>query len=207
MKKLCFKFLVLPGFLALLFACSTTPEYHNPDATHSDNPSERMVLKKYTIPNNGILQMQVPESWRESVTTYEHQQFYTLTFWPRTGDDFKVSVNVHAPGPRKRGPETEVSRQMFMEAMFRQILLPHCEEKEITSQKFSGAAGFGWFFSLTDTRIKAGERTPGQYRHQTYGNYLVNGDLLDLMIESYEKEDDTISQTLDMLKSAAKASK
>ena len=175
-------------------------------AISSNTVAEKTVVRTYSIPNGGKFQMQIPISWRESVTTYEHPLFYTLTFFPQTGAEVKVSVNVHAPSPRTRGPQTEMSRQKLMEEFFRQTLLPYCEEKNLTSRKISGAAGAGYYFSLTDKRIKAGERIRGQYRHLTYGTYLLNGDLLDFMIEAHDEEAQVLNQVIEMLKSAQKVS-
>jgi hypothetical protein len=167
--------------------------------------AESTVTRTYPLPGGGNIQFQVPPSWRESTTAYEKGKMSTLTFWPPSGADFRVSLALHEPAPfRQRGPETEASRQRFMEEMLRQGELPKCEEKDLVSQKFSGAAGYGWYTSLTYKHIKVGERRPGPYRHVTLGTYLVDGELVTFMIESHAPAPQVIRQTLEMLKSARK---
>lgn len=146
--------------------------------------------------------MNVPVSWRESITRYEQKLFYNVTYWPRTGDDFKVGLGIHSTESRERGPQTEALRRRFMEEVLRQTTLPQCEESEIISREFTGKAGYGWYTSLTYKHIRPGERRAGQYRYLTVGTYLVNGDLLNFMIQSHEKDVQVINQTLEMLKSA-----
>jgi hypothetical protein len=164
--------------------------------------AESVTLKKYAIPGGSFVQLQVLTAWRETITKYEHQMYYDVTFWPPTGRDFRVIVSIAAPAPhRKRSPETEEIRQKSLEMMLSKRL-PDCEEKELVSQKFSGEAGLGWFASLTNKHIKPGEKKQGQYRHEIFGTYLVNGDLLTFTLESHEKNTKLIDQMLEMLKSA-----
>lgn len=164
--------------------------------------AEPTTQKKYAIPEGSFVQLQVPNGWRETITKYEHQMYYNVTFWPPTGRDFRLTVSIAAPAPhRKRDAETEEIRRQSLEIMLRRRL-PDCEEKDILSQKFSGEAGFGWFTSLTLKHIKPGEKKVGQYRHEIFGSYLVNGDLLTFTLESQEKDSKLFDQMLGMLKSA-----
>jgi hypothetical protein len=164
--------------------------------------AETTTLKKYAIPGGSFVQLQVPTGWRETITKYEHQIYYRVTFWPPAGRDFIANVTIAAPAPhRQRTRETEEIRQKSMEMMLSRGL-PNYEEKEIVSQKFAGETGSGWFTTLTQKTIKPGERKPGRYRHETFGSYLVNGDLLSFTLESHEKDAKLMDQMLGMIKSA-----
>jgi hypothetical protein len=167
-----------PGFRAILLVAMLWPAVspHAGDAT---------VEKRYRLPEHGYFQMNVPAAWNDELRQPSGVLPPTIAFRARQGAQFAFLVT---PIWRARADVAAQTRDSIKQSVERaaERVKPHAVEKTINVVEFSGAAGPGFYFSVTDPAPK-----PGEYEFMTQGivkvsdlvvtfTILINGDQLEI---------------------------
>jgi len=98
---------------------------------------EQTAKKKYPIPGHGVLELNVPASWKAKIHTPQENMPSTIIFSPPTGNDFQVTMMVllgKKEEPNFNGPE-KVKTLLEKEG---QKLLPRIVETKIDLHEIKG---------------------------------------------------------------------
>jgi len=157
---------------------------------------EKTASKKYPIPEHGVLELNVPASWKTKTHKPQENMPPTMIFNPATGNDFQVTVMV-LWGKKE---EPDFNRPENVKTLLEkdgQKLLPRPVETKIVLQEIRGVNHTGYYFSVTDKNPE-----PGEYRYMTRGAIGVGDLLLDTTILHRVKESGVVKEALSMLRQA-----
>ena len=153
--------------------------------------------KRFPLAGRGYLQMNVPADWKEKVDQPPKALPPTLSFAPRKGKAFIVTVTpawkLH---PGDVDPTRENLRQRVESA--RDGIAPFAIETDIKLVAFDGPSGPGFHFFATDK-----DPRPGEYKFMTQGALAVNELTVTFTILTNEGQDNVVRSALAMLRSAA----
>ncbi len=181
----------------------TTPKIASDSRGSADLAEQQTAIRRYAVLMDGFLEIDVPVSWREELQSVGEQVNVTVSFRPATGDDFLVIVTVYPVTDQERVTPPELRRLLEETALPQDRLI--AGEKSLTVQQLQGAMGSGYFYYVTDKRLKEGERKLGDYRYLTRGMLSVKDTLLYFSIMTHEKGSSISVLALDMLKRARNA--
>jgi hypothetical protein len=159
------------------------------------------AVRKYPIPENGTLELNVPTSWKDEVHKPQENMPPTIIFKPASGDDFQVLITVlwdNVGEPDFNSPEKV---RALVEIDGKKIL-PKAVETKIVLREIRGPNNTGYFFSLTDKAPN-----PGEYRYMTRGAIGVGNLLLNTTILHRVKESESVKEVLSMLREARQSAK
>jgi hypothetical protein len=159
------------------------------------------AVRKYPIPENGTLELNVPTSWRGDIHKPQENLPPTIIFGPTKGNDFQVLITVlwdNVGEPDFNSPEKV---RALVEIDGKKIL-PKAVETKIVLREIRGPNNTGYFFSLTDKAHK-----PGEFRYMTRGGMTVGNLLLNVTILHRIKESGSIKDGLSMLREAKQSAK
>lgn len=136
---------------------------------------------RVSLGGRGAVVLSVPDAWRQSIEQPNPNMPPTVTFRPAEGRGFEVLITPTWPGI----PDAPTISQGALREQVRRAAdaaQPQAVERELLVVDFSGASGYGAYFSATD---RAPE--PDGYKHLTQGmlaaadlrvtfTVLVNGD-------------------------------
>ncbi len=182
--------LILIPVLSLVFLAGSIASAIGPKA-----------VRKYPIPGHGVLELNVPASWKGEIHKPQENMPPTIIFKPASGDDFEVSVMVLWSKKGEQGFNNADKIRTSIEKEG-QKLLPKTVETKIVLQEIKGLKNTGCYFSVTD---KAPE--PGEYRYMTRGSIGVGNLLLNATILHRVKESESIKEALSMLRDAKQSAK
>lgn len=152
--------------------------------------------RRYTLADHGSLQLQVPTGWKEELQQEHDQLLPTIVFTPTSGALFGVVLTPLWPTEKDApNPEPEALRKLVQQAA--EQVRAVAAEPTIEILELAGAAGVGYYFSVTDPAPK-----PGDYKHMTQGILPVGILLLPFTIYTNDGQQDTVTAALTMLKSA-----
>jgi hypothetical protein len=163
--------------------------------------AEPKAARRYTIPEYGTLELNVPASWKDKFHKPQTKMPPTIIFNPTAGDDFLITVTVLGSQKGEKGFNSAERVRTLIEKDGQKLLSKTVETK-ITLQEMKGVSGTGYFFSLTD---KAPE--PGEYRYMTRGGIGVGKLLLSATIFHRVKDSESVKEGLSMLREARQAPK
>ncbi len=154
------------------------------------------AVKKYPIPDHGVLELNVPTSWKGEVHKPQENMPPTIIFKPASGDDFQVLVT--ALWSKKEEPDfNSQDKVRTLVEKDSQKLLPNTVEAKIVLQEIKGVNNTGYYFSVTDKAPN-----PGEYRYMTRGAIGVGNLLLNTTILHRIKESGSVKDALSMLREA-----
>ncbi len=151
------------------------------------------TIRRYSIPNHGILVVPVPESWNDIVDQAAPESPPTLHFTGGAEKDFLVLVTpLWSPG---KNPEfnSEPSIKKIVQRSG-EASLAQAEEKKLTLQPLGKK---GYYFSLTDKKPK-----PGEWKYLNQGSIGVGDLLIAFTILTHSPDSNVIREALDMLTGA-----
>ncbi len=162
---------------------------------------EKTAIKKYPIPDHGVLELNVPASWKTKIHKPQENMPPTMIFIPATGNDFQVTMIVL--WGKKEEPDFNRSETVktFLEKEG-QKLLPRIVETKIALQEIKGVNHTGHYFSVTDKNPE-----PGEYRYMTRVAIGVGNLLLDTTIIHRVKGSGAVNEALSMLRQAKQTAK
>lgn len=162
---------------------------------------KKAASKKYPIPEHGVLELNVPASWKTKIHKPQENMPPTMIFSPATENDFQVTMMV-LWGKKE---EPDFNRPEKVKTLLEkdgQKLLPRTVETKIVLQEIKGVNHTGYYFSVTDKNPE-----PGEYRYMTRGAIGVGNLLLDTTILHRVKESGVVKEALSMLRQARQTSK
>jgi hypothetical protein len=113
--------------------------------------------------SHGAVVLSVPDDWRQSIEQANPDVPPTVTFTPAAGRGFEILITPIWPGiPNAPTISQGALREQVRRAA--DAAQPQAVERELAVVDFSGASGYGAYFSATD---RAPE--PDGYKHLTQG--------------------------------------
>jgi hypothetical protein len=162
---------------------------------------EKTTKKKYPIPEHGVLELNVPASWKGGAHKPQENMPPTIIFSPSKGNDLQVTMMVlwgKKEEPVFNGPEKV---KTFLEKDG-QKLLPRTVETKIVLNEIKGINHTGYYFSVTDKNPE-----PGEYRYMTRAGIGVGNLVLQVTVVHRVKESGAVKDTLSMLREAKQTPK
>jgi hypothetical protein len=159
--------------------------------------ADGVTEKRYPLPGHGALQLPVPAGWKDSLKQPSTPEPPTLDFSPVEGKPFIVTV---LPLWRTRADQplpdqADLRKQVEYAGSG---MLPYAIEQDIKVVELEGAAGPGYYFSVTDNALK-----PGGYKFMTQGRVRVGDLMVGFTILTNEGQEAIVREALAMLRGAA----
>lgn len=159
------------------------------------------AVKKYPIPDHGVLELNVPTSWKGEVHKPQENMPPTIIFKPAVAKDFEVLITVlwDTAGEQDFNNPAKVRTLVENDG---QKILPRSVENRLVVQQIRGIHNIGYFFSLTDKAPN-----PGEFRYITRGGIAVGNLLLNVTILYRVKDSPPVKDVLSMLREARQNAK
>ena len=158
-------------------------------------------VRKYPIPDHGILELNVLPSWKDNIHKPQKDMFPTIIFIPAKGNDFQVLITVIWSKTGEQDFNSPVKIRTLVE-QDGQNILPKAVETNLVVQQMRGVNSIGYFFSLTDKAPN-----PGEFRYMTRGGIAVGNLLLNATILYRVKDSESVKDALSMLREAKQSTK
>jgi len=159
------------------------------------------AIKKYPIPDHGVLELKVPTSWKGEVHKPQENMPLTIIFKPALGNDFEVLITVlwGTAGEQDFNSPAKVRTLVENDG---QKFLPKSVENRLVVQQIRGINNIGYLFFLTDKAPN-----PGEFRYITRGGIAVGNLLLNVTILYRVKDSQSVKEALSMLRKARQSVK
>lgn len=159
-----------------------------------------IAIRKYRLPDHGLLELSVPESWKEEVRQPPFRLPPTIILRPKEKDDFVIMITPlwNPNGEETFDPVDEIKKLMKEEAS---LTKTHSIEKKLVLRPLKGPATNGYYYGATD---KAPE--PGEWEYMVRmggasGKLLISGTCL-----THEKDSPAVNTALEIFGSARQIS-
>lgn len=159
------------------------------------------TMRRYPIPEHGMLELNVPASWKGEIHKPQEKMPPTIIFNPAKGDDFQVMITVLWGKTGDQDFNSQKKARTFVEKDG-QKLLPKAAEPNVALQEIKGVNHAGYYFSITDKAPN-----PGEYRYMTRGAIGVGNLFLNFTIFHRVKDSQTVRDALSVLREAKQSSK
>jgi hypothetical protein len=154
------------------------------------------TIRNYVLLDHGQLQVKVPALWSEDVRQPPNRLPPTITFTPRSGEQFQMLITPIWPSRKEQpGPTTEAIKRQVNDAAAHARL--QALEKIILLKELNGVSGKGYYFSATDRAPG-----PGEYKYLTQGALPVGDLLITFTILTNNGQQSAINSGIELLKSA-----
>ncbi len=184
--------------LALLSAGVLVAVFLGAGVTRAD---EKIVKKKYPMPDGGVLELNVPVSWKTKIHKAQENMPPTIMLSPAAGNDFQITMMVLRGKKEEPGFNGPQKVKALLEKEGKELLSKTVETK-IELREIKGAGSSGYYFSVTDKNPE-----PGEYRFMTRAGIGVGNLLLHVTILHRVKESAAVKDTLSMLREAKQTAK
>ena len=158
--------------------------------------ADSLAEKRYPLAGHGQLKLTVPADWMDSVDQPPKAVPPTISFGPRQGKAFIVTVTpawkLH---PGDVDPTKENLRQRVESTLAG--ILPFAVEKDIKLVPFDGPSGPGFYFFATDSAPR-----PDEYKFMTQGALAVDELTVTFIILTNEGQQNVIRSALAMVRGA-----
>lgn len=168
------------------------------DTIYGDQKTEK---KRISLPDHGVLELNVPTSWKTKIHKSQENMPPTMIFDPAMGNDFQVTMTVVRGKKGESGFNDSGKVKTFLEKDGQKLLRKTVETK-IVLNEMKGIDRTGYYFSVTD---KSPE--PGEYRYMTRAAIGVGNLLLQVTVLHRVKESGAVQATLSMLREARQSAK
>lgn len=162
---------------------------------------EKTTIKKYPIPAHGVLELNVPASWKAAAHKPQENMPPTIIFSPSKGNDFEIIITVFWNKEGEVGFNSPDKVRALLEKDGRKLLSRTMETK-IVLNEIKGMNHPGYYFSVTDKNPE-----PGEYRYMTRAGIGVGDLLLQVTLLHRVKESGAVKETLSMLRQAKQTPK
>ena len=159
------------------------------------------AFRKYPIPDHGILELNVPASWKDNIHKPQKDMFPTIIFVPAKGNDFQVLITVIWSKTGEQDFNSPAKIRALVEQDGQRIL-PKAVESKLVVQQMRGVNNIGYLFSLTDKAPN-----PGEFPYMTRGGIGVGHLLLNATILYHVKDSEPVKDALSMLREANQSTK
>jgi len=159
------------------------------------------TIKKFPIPDHGVLELNVPASWAMEVHQPQKGMSPTMIFKPPKGNDFQVLITVLWNKTGEQDFNSPDKIKTFVETDGQRVLRKAVEAKLVV-QQIRRVNNIGYYYSLTDKTPK-----PGEYRCTTRGGIGVGDLLLNFTMLHRVKDSEAVKETLSVLREAKQTPK
>ncbi len=159
------------------------------------------TIRKYPIPENGTLELNVPTPWKGGVNKLRENMPPTIIFSPLEGNDFQVMITVRWGKTGDQDFNSQEKVRTFVEKDG-QKLLPNTAETKIVLTEIRGVSHSGYYFSVTDKAPK-----PGEYRYMTRGAIGTGNLFLNFTILHRVRDSQSVRDALSLLREAKQIGK
>jgi len=159
------------------------------------------AVRKYPIPEHGVLELNVPTSWKGDIHKPQKDIPPTIIFSPKKGNDFQVLITVlwDKVGEQDFNSPDKIRTYVHEDG---QKILSKAVETKLVVQQMRGVNNIGYFYSLTDK-----VPNPGEFRYMTRGGIAVGNLLLNVTILYRVKDSESVKDALAMLREAKQSTK
>jgi hypothetical protein len=152
--------------------------------------------KQYRLPERGFVKMEVPAGWRDQLRQPPQSLPPTILFRAGQGQPFEILLTPIWPARADVAPSSKDSIRRQVERAADGVK-GQTLEQDIALVEFAGAAGPGYYFSVTDRAPK-----PGEYKFMTQGIVKVSGLVVTFTILSNDGQGQVAREALSMIRSA-----
>jgi len=178
---------------AMLFASFVIVSLVSCGASAAESASN---TERYALPQRGYLELNVPATWRATVSQPKKPVPPTINFAAREGGPFILNVT-----PRWRTAANKL--RLTKEAVRRRVshswggIRPFARESSLDLIELRGNSGPGFYFTATDSAPR-----PGGYKYLTKGEVVVEDLVLMFTMLTNEGQQSVVSDALAVLQSA-----
>jgi hypothetical protein len=158
-------------------------------------------IRKYPIPDHGVLELNMPISWQSNIYKPRENLPLTIIFAPTEGNDFQGLITVLWDTVGESDFNNPEKVRTLVEKDGKKVL-PRAVESTIVLKEIRGPQNTGYFYSLTDKAPK-----PGEFRYITRGEMIVRNLILNVTILHRVKESESMREALFMLRQAKQSPK
>ena len=161
----------------------------NASATKENDIDYQIESKSFTIPDHGVLTLDVPRVWNYNFTIKGNNNLPIITFYNLDKDKeeiYQLNLSVLWEDGFKRNISSPEYIQSLVEETGEQALI-NSDQTELSLKKITGQDGVGYLFNLSDSGANTDE-----YQFLTQGALAV-GKLL-LIFSLFSNEDESILQ-------------
>lgn len=152
--------------------------------------------RRYPIPGHGDLELAVPLSWLDQIDQPPERLPPTITFRPKSGNEFKVLITALWSASSEVGFNTAERIKPVVERAGNGLLSRSVETK-LKIRALKGESATGYYYSLTDKAPK-----PGEFENLSQGAIGVGDLLLHFTILTHSKDSVPEQEALAMLQKA-----
>lgn len=160
--------------------------------------ADGLQTREYKIPRVGVLHLQVPTDWEETVERHSKAPPVDISY-KTPNHDFEYYVSVIWDGPRR---DLEGVRE-FVKRTSEQVL-PEAVETEVSIQELIGEHASGYYFAVTD---KNPTPAPDDFKFLTQGVMRLEGVELTFTVLTNDKNALAIGDALAVVRTAEFTSK
>lgn len=158
--------------------------------------AENVAVQSYTLQKQGILELKVPESWKDSISQPPSELPPTIKFSPKAGAQFTFLVTPIWPAqPGIKSPTADELRANVRQAA--EIALLQSVEDSIEIKELKGPNNTGYYFTATDQAPKTGE-----FKYLNQGLIAVSDLLVSFTILTNDGQDAIVKEALSLLSTA-----
>ncbi|MFH0787988.1 MAG: hypothetical protein V2B13_10310 [Pseudomonadota bacterium] len=155
--------------------------------------AEEKGLREYPVPEHGVLQLDVPQSWKDEVPESTDGRPPTITFRPGDGNDFVMMITpLWEPAEEKKFDTDEKIHALIKEDW--KAFSKEARESKPVVHKLSGTGSHGFYYTATDKASKKGE-----YKYLLRAGVKVGDLLLSVTILSHKKGSKAFKDGLHLL--------
>jgi hypothetical protein len=158
-------------------------------------------IRKYAIPDHGVLELNMPISWQSNIYKPRENLPLTIIFAPTEGNDFQGLITVLWDTVGESDFNNPEKVRTLVEKDGKKVL-PRAVESTIVLKEIRGPQNTGYFYSLTDKAPK-----PGEFRYITRGEMIVRNLILNVTILHRVKESEAVREALFMLRQGKQSPK
>lgn len=186
---------LLPMVAVVLAAAFVLPD--SPPAAAEQAASGE--TRRFPIKGYGVLSLQVPAGWRESVEPPSGVMPTILTLRAPSGEELLISVFTNT----RREPDfASSSRVRSMAQKDGLEMLPTAVESSLELHELEGSSHLGYYYSFTDKSLVGKTPPPGEFRVLTQGHLGVGDFRLLFTILTNEKTSPVREEALRVLSTA-----
>jgi hypothetical protein len=162
--------------------------------------AEEREIREYPVPGHGILQLNVPKSWKDEVREATDNRPSTINFRPKVGNEFVMIITPIWNSEEENLFGTEEKIRALVENDWK-AFSKKAKESKPTLHQLSGTGSDGFYYTATDKAPKKGE-----YKYLLRAGIGVGDLLLSVTLLSHKKDSPAIKDGLHILREARQKS-
>ena len=159
--------------------------------------AEQESVRRYELRDGNSIQLKTPVSWKSELKDGPRLPYATIAFRPLAGPAFEILISpiVFSGSEVKSLSATDIRRRVLAGL---EVVKSQAVESEVEVKELKGAAGPGYYYTVTDRAPKAGE-----YKYLTSGIVRVGNLAVSFTVLTNDGQQNFIDEALAVLRSAA----